>query len=289
MASSIINVKNYGTLGAGQDTSIFQQALDAVPSQGGTVVYPAPVYVPTGPLTISKHRTHVIAAGIYATGVYPAAGFSGKVFDFTNGESILFQCSLKGWGFVGAGTNQKTAICTTDVSGFKLEDVAIYQSWTGNGSIGWQIKGRDTYAVKNLTISADIPISIEDNPNHTIDFDQSHFENLYLTTQLATGAAIQIAPNINLTNITMDGYVSFCKGKYGIYCPYDTGTGQISSGLVFDNVRFEQADDLTGQTIYIDHDIYSLSMRNCWPDPTTNGAYFRKVKNLSLQNYIYSG
>jgi hypothetical protein len=90
MATSIINVADMGELGEGNDTAIFQAALDSVPSQGGTVIYPAPIYVPTGSLTISKHRSHVLGAGLYATEIVPTDSFSGKVFDFTKSAAVLY-------------------------------------------------------------------------------------------------------------------------------------------------------------------------------------------------------
>jgi hypothetical protein len=293
MAISIIDVAKYGELGYGNDTAIFQVALDSVEGYGGTVIYPAPIYVPTEPLVVSKNGTHVIGAGPYATSVCPAVGFSGKVFDFTAGASELYQCSLKGWGFIGAGTNQKTAISVVDASQCLIENIKI-SNWTGSDSIGLQLKGRDNFSIRKISIDADIPVSIEPCPHYWNSFDMSHLQDIYLVTRKPEGAAITIAPGCSLNQVKIDGYVSLCKGKYGIYWsdpnPPNPNDGTMSGNLNFKDCRVEQFDDLTGHSIYIDGPvIHVLTIENWALEPNSAGLYFRHVHGLNVSKSHYLG
>ena len=69
---------------------------------------------------------------------------------------------------MGAGGNEhrKVAIKVVDADMIEVSGIAI-QRWTGNGSIGLQLQGREFGFFENMSVRADLPVSIEKNPYRT--------------------------------------------------------------------------------------------------------------------------
>jgi hypothetical protein len=148
--------------------------------------------------------------------------------------------------------------------------------------------------VSRSTIFADRPISIEDNPNATIDIDQSHFRDLYLGAQDNTEANIKIASGVNLTNVLIDGVQSWTTGKYGLLWD-DVASAAISANLRIENVRWEQATDSTGWMLYLSHNyaLQNVIINNVYGtyDQATalvpsNGFYLKNVRGAEIRNSL---
>jgi len=159
-------------------------------------------------------------------------------------------------------------------------------------SIGLQIQGRQSSIFKNLTIVTDIPISIEDNPNSTVDADHFHFQDCYLIATDMSQPIVRIATGINLTNVTFDGYQAWVKGSYGLFWE-DTTTSQSSENLRLENIRWEQSTNATGYAVYISHNyvLNNLTVKNLYAGSGTDhrGLYFRKCKHIHLDSTFYAG
>jgi hypothetical protein len=288
----VINVRDFGTKGDGKedDTKAVQDAFNAVTDHGGIVYFPTGNYYITGPLHIKKHRTHILGAGIYAATIIFNPASSSPLFDLNASPGVLYQCSIRNLGLLGMGEQQKIAIRATDTSELIVENIAVFVSWQGNTSIGLQLRGRDLGTIRKVNIFADRPISIEENPNSKdIALDHYHFEDLYLAPQMPTESCIHIAPQINLTNITLDGTNAFVLGKHGIYWDDPNPPTATSLYLNFQNIRREQSQDPNGYTIFINHYVQNVLLQNVSADTYAKGFFFRNVRYLTLQNCFYPG
>ncbi len=298
-----IDVRTFGTLVFGFDATpeqrqanvaTIQAAIDNVTNLGGRVFLPPGIISVAGTIRVNRDRVHLQGAGIFATVLYAEAGV---VFDFDKGGGeILYQCSLRDLSFLGTGPDQKIALRVTDTDLLELRNLSV-GDWNGNGSIGLQYRGRDLLTASNLTLFADRPISIEDNPNDTIDIDHAHFSDLYLGVTggpASEEASVTIASGVNLTNVTFDGYQSWVLGKYGLYWD-DTSTDGVSSNLVLRNVRWEQSSEAAdGYLVYLSHhyslhnlvldNLYGACNQRC--DQSTHGIYLHKVRGATISNSV---
>lgn len=291
MANTIINVRDYGAVGNGShdDTQNINDALAAVPANGGTIYFPDSVYVVTGSLNISRHGTRIVGAGDYATVFSFNPSSPGlPLFDFTKTGEVLYHCGIKNVKFQGLGSYQKIGILATDTSELSISDLSM-AAWTGNSSIGIQLRGRELTTIRRTTVFADRPISIENNPNSTIDCDHLHMQDMYLVPLVSTESCVHIEPNINVTNLTIDGTSAFCLGKHGIY--WDDTEAPIGTSLHMSlrNIRREQTQDAEGYTIFINHYVQNILCENIGADNQAKGFYFRNCRHVTLQNCFYDG
>lgn len=256
-------------------------------------------------VNVDTDRVHVWGDGEQASVIYYNPSAAGIVFNIskpllaagpaTTGDSV--KCSIRGIGFVGMGTQQKVAVRAVATSGLRVENIAT-SSWTGNSgssatpSIGVQLRGHEITSLIHLSsIFADRPISIEPNPNDpNIGADHLHIQDLYASAQVSTEANIAIDPAMNVTNFTMDGTNSMVAGKYGIYWSGPGGTG-TSLNWNLQNIRFEQSADATGYSVYLNHAIQNVTLSNVALDPIGGhkGAFFRNLKNVTLNHVNYTG
>lgn len=191
-------------------------------------------------------------------------------------------------------TFMATAIEIEDVSLFSIENVYIYggvsQLWTGAGSIGLRTRGREFIRVSKFTALADRPIVISKNPNSIIDIDVSDFNDLALTGN--TFAGLQIEDGVRFSRFNISNI--HCALTSGCIYNQDTTSTLASTGLTIHNFGSEQTSGGgAAYNIYIGHttstvQTVTLSGYQLWDD-AVNGAFFRNVTNLSLQNVFYQG
>ena len=272
-------------------------AIQAATNLAGTTGFSGGVKVELGAgnyylggdtVTVDAARTHIEGNGKYATIITFAPSSAATAFKFTNGASVLYQCSIRGMGFQATGSAQKTAIELIDTGETYIEDIAIFSTWTGSNSIGIFLKGRELTTIKRVDVTADQPIKMGDNPNSSIDHDHLLMENLYLITLTSTNAAILVeGSNLWITNWKIQGVNAFALGKYGIY--YADGGGAIPASLnwEWEGIRCEQFADATGYNFYVTGSVYSLLVKNCKLDSAGNGIYYRGVVYATIQNTTY--
>lgn len=217
-----------------------------------------------------------------------------KVHDINTGGAF-YKGTFSDFRIMGQGTFQKTAFQLNDVSEFNMDNIQII-AFTGNKSVGLQLRGREANTFSRITIGADIPISIEKNGTMGIDNDHSHFLDTYLINTDFDEPCIKVAAGVYLSNLTFDGRQAWALGKYGFYWD-DAGGALQSHNIVFKNVRFEQPSVSGGYIFYINasYGIQSLTFDNvrgggaAGPHFDIKGFYLRKVKNVAINNSIYAG
>jgi hypothetical protein len=254
----------------------------------GTVKFGGGTYRIVNTVTLNKHRVNLVGQGPQATIIsYTPMGAGTAIYVYKSGGACV-QNMIKGFGIQSSDTHNftKVAIQCRNVEELKIEDVAI-NPWNGNrASIGFQSRGKHMVSLFNCSIRADICVSIEDNPESTIDIDHYNFHNTYLIADI--GSCVQVADGVNLTNVTFDGYQAWAPKTYGFYWR-DTTTGGISANLSFNNVRIEQETDPGAYLFYIQHKIglYNLLFENIYGGLISKGFYLRKCLHTTLKNIIY--
>jgi hypothetical protein len=294
-----VDVRAYGTIVLGSGASAAQKtanaatiqaAIDNVTGNGAEIRLPSGIIYIDGDVVKLTHRIHLKGAGIHATELY---WDSGVALAMDMGATTIVQPSISDLSLVGQGSTNKVGIRISDADIPNIQRVSMSTVF-GDTSIGLQIRGRDVGTIQDLTIYADRPISIEDNPNSTIDIDHFSFRNMYLLTNDNTQANVHIDSGVNVNNVTFDGYQAWVLGKYGLYWN-DTTSTAASAALNINNVRYEQSTDVTGHIIYIAHNysLQSLAVNNlygAYDDETatigTNGIYLRKVLDATISNFI---
>jgi len=208
---------------------------------------------------------------------------------------MYWQGSIRDMSFSSSDTTStKTAIEIVDASDFVVENVSIAGNvvvgntryWSGAGSIGIRTRGREDGLFHNVSIAADRPLLISQNPNHPISIDHHRFHDCYF---IANGnPVVEIQSGVNLTNVTFDGVQAWVKGTYGLRW-LDTVTAWASLNLRLENVRWEQAEDPGGYFLDIEHNhaLYNLLLQNCYESVEANGVRLRNVRSTTFQHVIY--
>jgi hypothetical protein len=290
MVRSLVNIKDHAAVwdGVAIDTIPVWNAVAAIPSTGGTVGLPVGKGKLNDTVTFNTTGSHLLGAGKRAAMIYFNPTSAKALWVFSAGASTLSLCSIRHMTLYGQGDFQKIGIQLLDVSDFVVDDIEL-KNWIGNGSIGIQAKGRDAGTFNKLTVYADRPISIEENPNAPIyAADHFYFRDLYLVTQEAAESGIVIEPDMAVNNLTIDG-ASLCLGRHGLYWNDVGNPSYVCMCLHLTNIRREQSEDVTGYTAYVNHPVYVAQLENIKCDITARGFYFRKVKTITVQNCWYDG
>ena len=287
-----VSVKDFGATGDGvtDDTVAIQAAIDAYTSGQISIYFPSGTYKVTNTITIAQDRTNLFGDGQQATVIqFSPTTTSKTAFHFEKAASgILVQVSLRGMAFRSSGNTQdtKSAMQFVDCDGVIVDDIAV-SSWTSTSEdcIGMQFKGRQLHSISNVSVYADKPISIEDNPNDTIDIDHYHFFNCILSSQNEVHPIVTIASGVNLTNVTFDGYQSWTHGSNGLKW-VDTTSVAASQQLVVKNLRWEQSTTAAGYMFDIEHNygLQQLRLENCAGGLSTLGIKLRNVTNATIAN-----
>lgn len=298
VASSIINVKDaaYGATGDGttDDTAAFVAAIAAAGSQN-TVYAPKGTYKIVSELLFSSNRVRFIGDGENITIFDFAPTAAGSFIRVSNGAALNVESVISGFSITSQDTTyKKVALDIWDVSEMQISDISIYGAnsyWRGANSVGLRTQGREFTTIRNMTIFADMPIQISDNPNNAIDLDHFHFQDIYLGGYAGSAKPlITVDTGLNITDMTWDGAQAWVGGAGGFYMD-DTTASSSSYGWTFKNVRTEQMQSAASWAFYIKKNdaIYNLRLENVYTDPATKGLYLRKVYTTTLDNFSFSG
>lgn len=291
-----VNVLDYGadSTGSTDSTAAIQAAVNA--HNGYVSIYfPAGTYKITSTITFAYDRYFVYGDGV-ASKINFVPTANDDCFLFDKGSTATVQNTVRDLAFYSDDTTyDKRAISLVDVSSSLIENVhTIYPHWSGgsNYSTFLWIQGRDITAIRGLNVSADVPIRISPIPApHTaggIGIDHFHFSDCYLICSKATKSCVQIDSDVNLTQVTFDGYQAWIGGSYGLYW-VDTASATTSNGLILSNVRYEQGTDPTKWLAYISHNtsLQGFSVIG-GQGGDRNGFYLRKVNKILFESFYYT-
>lgn len=298
------NVLTFGAKcdGSTDDTAAIQRAIDI-----GT---PNHVQLPTGTckttdeLVIDDHRITLEGNGPDASYIQfaPTASPKAAIRVQLGSATIISLTRLKGFSIHTADTTRlKIGIDIIDASEIIVEDVAIgtQDAWyggtdvspfTGTGSIGIRLRGREFGTFRNVRSCGAIPLYIGNNPNFaSIDLDHHNFDGFYFEPH-GDNPSVYIEDAVSLTNVTMQngGWV---LGGAGLYWPDTTSVGN-SNDLVLRNIRAEQFSS-PGYVIYITKNSALRGLRIqdflCGSGTNNKGVYLRGVAQPVFDVFNYHG
>jgi hypothetical protein len=295
-----LSVYEYGATGNGttNDTSAIRDAIAAGIEKGLPVFFPPGTYLVTDELLITANRTNLIFSGKQRTKFLfrPASG--GKAcFSFEHEDSeVLYQCSMRG-GFTVYSDNtslEKIALRITDTSQFYCEEISVgpIGAFTGDSSIGIQTRGREFARFERYSLAADIPISIENNPNSTLDCDHFTFAHGDCFP-LDGNPNVAVEDGVYLSNFAMEeqGWVG---GSDGLVFN-DTTSATVSHGIRLEDIRWEQMSGTTGYMVRLNFSggssgaAQGVKLTNIYGGLTARGFYLRKCSNVLLDSTQYVG
>lgn len=305
-----VSVKDFGAVGNGvnDDTAAIQAAINSFASGNGTVFFPQGTYLTTSTLSVTRDRINLIGDGVRVSAIdfRPSSAsiciFIGKGGQGNTNAGMIVQCSVRDLSFTSNGAAiKKTAIEIKDLDSCIFENIAVGSTtqWTGAGSIGFRVRGRQAGSFRNIYAAADRPFVFAVNTNFpTICLDQFNFHNIYT---ICTGSLTSppdydqsnffFEPGVNFSNVSFTGYQAWVFGKHGLY--YDnsvTAAASASFCMNIQNVRWEGTfgQNDTGYGFYFDHGSVStasnISISNCYMGEIGNGYYFRKTDDVTLAN-----
>jgi hypothetical protein len=293
-----INVKDHGAVGNGvtDDTASIQETIDSLAGAPGTIYFPSGTYLVTSTLTIANHRQGLVGDGRNISNLLFNPAAADTLIDFSSGTATApVEQFMRGFGISGSGSTKiLTGIRFENTEQIILEDISI-SSFTDatKACVGIQSCGKHMAVIRRVTVSADIPIQISQNPHKltegNIDCDHYHLQDLYLIAD-ATQPCMVFDNKVNVTNFNLDGFNAFNTGKNAIYWVESTSDGVNSNNVTFANIRFEQDSDASAYAVDIQSDdaVYNLTIRNFYGSTASKGFNFDKVANLTLDNCWYT-
>jgi hypothetical protein len=290
--------------GAADSKAAINLAIAAAAAAGGGVVYfPPGQYrvVQTGatvPFVITAGNTIIRGAGRTASRISFEPATGGAVFQFNNGAVPINYNGIQDISFSSPDTTtQKTMVMAYDLNNFFVERISntAGTSWTGATSIGVHFKGRQELRMRNCEISADQPVKIDLNPNHTINFDHSSIESSDLLVTLGQhNPSILIVDDSMISNAAFEK-IAAVQGNGAIFFN-NTTQATASQTIVIDNIRSEQSDTSGGHTTEYCIDIRSsagqiqgLGISNVQCDGALHGIRLTNAKWPLLRGITYGG
>lgn len=278
-------------------TTAFGTAIAYLASLGGGTLQLGVGMYSVSNISISNTGIYIKGAGTDATFILHTLTANGSCFVFSAGASILFDTGISDLSIVSNDTTyNKIAINVSDVSAFYCRDIFI-SHWPIDGTMyrgpgtsgtGLFVQGREHGKVERVQAYANIPLNIAVNPNSAaISIDSWRFsDNLWYTTS-ATNDCITIDTGVCLFNTVMDGAQNWIGGRDGLRW-VDTSTTIESDGLYISGVKAEQAADVTGFTVNIQHNTGLKGFRFANSiGGDRNGFFLRKVVHPTLSNFSY--
>lgn len=286
--------------GAADSTAAFQAALD--------IAGPHKVFVPFGTFSVGQ----LLIDQSYTTLV--GMGFGTKLkFVPTANNQICIHVKLRTFATVISSvwieglriystdtTYRKVGIQITDGSQTIVRRVKVGPggSWTGGasiapftggGSVGMKIRGREFGTFTSIMLCADFPLWIGTNPNApTISIDHHVFNGeFYFIVEGADGPSVYIETGVVATNTAFrDG--AWVGGNYGLFWP-DTTSVSTSSMLTIQNVRPEQLNGTAGWNVYITKlsQLAGLTIDSMIAG-SGNGVYLRGCGSVTFNQYRYN-
>lgn len=195
--------------------------------------------------------------------------------------TILSQTS----GTAGGAGVYVTSNATTSSGASIASNVYVSGGTITASSTAMQTKGRDLYRVRNVSLTADLPLRISTNPNVAGGIealDQVNFNNMSLGLATGTNCIVMVDPNVVLSGVKFTGTQSWGGGKDG-FCWRDNQTVAVSTQLSFEHVKQEQAA-VSGGTSFIikpNNTLYSLGLVDI-EFANRNGVLARNVANLQM-------
>jgi hypothetical protein len=278
--------------GIADDTRAFEDAVTALGSSPGRILVPGGTYKVTRTIRVQYDRQYIVGMGKQHSIILFAPTAADTCFELHKSGSVMYQAGLRGLTFKSADTTyKKVAVNLRNVSEFDLKDVAVgpIGQWTGDDSIGLKIQGHELGSVQRVSVAADIPLSIEINPDFAAyDLDHWHFKDCYLLAS-ASNNVIEVEDGCVLQNITFDGYQSWIGGANGFYWR-NTVNPATSLNLALKGVRWEQPGD-DGFAVDIDAALLGLTIDDAHTAQTTsnNGYRLRSVARVNMHSCIYGG
>lgn len=218
---------------------------------------------------IDWHGAKLWGAGLRDTNIIfdLAAGQTGLTFYKAGDSNGIAFPELRNLAIYKTGALQATALDTVNTSKMLVQNVNI-QDWTGSGNdVGWAMSGRELLTTDNVTIAANLPIRIKQNPDRAaflnIDCDFLHLQNMWL---IAIGGAhpnILIDDGVNVTELLAE-HISMNGGSGGLTWT-DTTSSAVSERVTFRSCRFEQST--AGAFMFLinrtSSSLYGLHIEDC--------------------------
>jgi hypothetical protein len=274
------------TPGTTDMASAIQSAVSSITT--GIVKFGVGIYKIVTSIVIGTHRIKLVGCGPQSTKLYFAPASAIPMLSYIEPSNlVLYQNGLEDLTCYNNGYAGSVAVRLTDTSEFYLHRVAIYP-WTGANSIGLQLRGRELPVFDNIEISATLPISIEDNPNSTIDLDQCIFRDTYLIAG-TNQPCVKVADGVNITNLNFEGRNAWIPSNTHAFYWNDTTSAAVSMNLNFKNIRLEQETEATSYMFYINHNynIQNLIFENIYGGLTQKGYYLRNILSPTFINCSY--
>ena len=257
----VFNVKDYGATGDGStdDKAAIQAAINAVPSTGGTVVFPAGKYKLGSSLTIGATQNAIILQGLagnaigldnYGVRLFRADGDTDPFISITEARSI----HIKDMAFIGGeynnGANSKVGVKPNNSEG-AIDVTAnagcqehVYENLSFYGITQCiSLKGLSSSIISNckfrqipedssggkavIRLSERVFVDNNGNPTGTERMDQIRIENCIIDgspnpSNSSSGSLAANAINSTVTGISIDKEVStvFISDTSVIRCQY---------------------------------------------------------------------
>lgn len=291
--------------GTTDDTAAIQRAINiASPNK---VVLPTATCRINDQLLISQHAVTIEGMGPGASKLQFEPTTNGKAAIKVDLPTafVISLTRLKGFSIrTNDTTYLKIGIDIVDGSETIVEDITIgtedgwrggtsVSGFTGTGSIGIRLQGRELGTFRNVRSCGAIPLYIAKNPNNgAIDIDHHTFDGFYFMPH-GDNPSVYVEDAVNLSNVVFQNG-AWVHGSAGFFWPDTTSTGN-SYNLAFRNVRAEQfdSDDQHNYLVYITKNVPLRGLRFedvLSGNATENkGVYLRGVVQVVFDVFNYFG
>lgn len=233
------------------DSAGIQNCVDAVAGGpvSGVVELPAGLYYLTDTIVITDPYTIIRGRGRGATLITMMVADK-AVFEFDSGVQAGGN-ELTGV-YIYTFLQNNVGVYAHDQTEFLLRDVRI--AMFGPGSVGLDLRTRDSVSVDNVTVFADRPVELGGAGNVAV-FDHTNFNNCYFVELGLDSPIVWINPDTVVQDLTFTGYQAWVGGTYGLHWGPASAQRGKSNRIHIQNMRREQAA-AGGASIYIERSAY---------------------------------